>query len=719
MTFGPSQSMNLGGRPSAYGDSFVALDLMKGADIWRYFDPSAAVSDPYVPKAALDTDPAGWLKHLPVINGAEQAVWGNVFYTQSVPPGQYILEWQGEGSLFTWQNFTQIAPNKILIDFQANYVDAQGNPTQDGISVNITATDPNNNGNYLHDIKLYRAEDADLIAAGEHFNPTWFDRIDDFRLLRTHDWQETNCPSNVNWTRNVVTDDQITWGGDGRGMPYKLLVEIANQTRSDLWINIPHTASDSFMAAAAAYVHKHLDPDLKLQVEFSNEYFTTIFDQYAYFVNGGAQAFGNASFAAGQFYGTRAAAMADIFAGEFGANSAQMRPVLTVSHQMFATGEAAQVLKAPAAVAQGGTAPVTHDFDVLATDGYLSWYAPDPTMGALIYDWMTDADGGFGRARDFLLNQLYTDLLPAWKKGRALADKYGLDFTVYEGGTLLLNGDGIDPILTDFAIRFTQSVELRAVYDAEVAAWATVGTSPFTWYDDVGRPGPWGDYGHWNGIDFLPEPRTGAITDALTNLPPWWTGDTRPASTFDNGVYRAGTAIADIMAGTPLDDRLYGLTGDDSLSGFAKGDRLWGGNGNDTLLGGRGADEVNGGTGNDSITGGNGRDDVTGGAGDDVFIYLSTCQGGDISHDFNAIGDHDSFALKATAFGGHPTGALLAGEFQSSNAAIAVRAAVRILYDRGDRGLFFDADGSGAQAAVLLVVLQPGAIVTVADISFF
>lgn len=140
MASGPSQSMNLGGKPGAYGDSFISLDLMKGLDAWRIFDPNAPVNDPYAPKAALHADPAGWLKHLPVISRVEQAVWGNVFYTSVLPPGKCILEWQGEGSLFTWQNFTKIAPNKILIDFEANYTDAQGNPTQDGISVNITAT---------------------------------------------------------------------------------------------------------------------------------------------------------------------------------------------------------------------------------------------------------------------------------------------------------------------------------------------------------------------------------------------------------------------------------------------------------------------------------------------------------------------------------------------------------------------------------------------------
>lgn len=367
MATGPSQGMNLAAHPGPYSDSFIALDLMKGVDGWRYHNPTGPVRDPYVPASALDLDAQGWLRHMPVVDGVEQEVWGNVFYTDVLPAGQYIVEWQGEGTLSAFQNVTQIAPNKLLIDYQADYADGQ-----DGITLLLTATDPNNTGDYLHDIKVYRAEDADLIAAGEHFNPDWFDRIDDFRLLRTHDWQDTNFPTLVDWSRAEQIADQAQWGGNnGHGMPYDLLVEIANQTRSDLWINIPHTASDQFIAAAARYVHGHLDADLRLHVEFSNEYWTGGFDQYRYFIKGGAAQFGDTKFATGQFYGSKAAHMADIFAAEYG-NNDTLRPVLTVNPAMFASGEARRMLEAPAVVAQGGTSTISHGFDVLATDGYLS-----------------------------------------------------------------------------------------------------------------------------------------------------------------------------------------------------------------------------------------------------------------------------------------------------------------------------------------------------------
>lgn len=780
MTNGPSQALNLAGHPGAYGDSFIALDLMKGLAEWNYYTEQGEV---VLRPDQLNLDAKGWVTDLPVINGQATSIYANVFYGSILPKTQFILEWSGEGSLEVGQPYTVIGPHKILVEFVPDYTDDQGKPKQDGITVIINSTDPNHTGNHVRDIKLYDVQDTDLIAAGEHFNPDWFDRVDDFRVLRTHDWQNTNFPKQVDWSRNVETADQATWASDGHStMPYELLVEMANQTRSDLWINIPHTASDQYMREAASYVKAHLDPGLKLMVEFSNEYWTTIFDQNAYFVDGGVRAFGNAEFATGQFYGTRAAHMADIFTAEFGKNSDVLRPTLTVDNAMFNTGEAEAMLTAPASVAQGGVKPVTRGFDVIATDGYLSWYALDPSTAAMIKGWMKDADGGFGKARDFLIHQLDTELLPSWQKGKVLADKFGLNFMVYEGGALLLNDvPNSDPLLTDFATRFSTSVQMKQVYEAELVAWATVGTGAFAWYSDVGRPTDSGDYGMWKGPDFVPDPRADAVTHANTTTRPWWSSDDRPASTFDNGKYDAGTAGKDFMVGTALDDRLYGLAGNDRLIGAAGADRLWGGIGNDTLIGGTGADELNGGEGrdladyatstrgvvvnlysgkgfagdargdsvtsienlrggsgndrltgnasgnalwggdgNDTLSGGAGADRLTGGLGNDCFVFGTPKLGADLIEDFsNVAGNNDILHFQGTAFGNHAIGGLMPAEFQSSNLAVATSSSVRFVYDRDDHKLYFDADGSGAHAAVLVATLQQGATLTVGDFSFF
>lgn len=259
-----------------------------------------------------------------------------------------------------------------------------------------------------------------------------------------------------------------------------------------------------------------------------------------------------------------------------------------------------------------------------------------------------------------------------------------------------------------------------------MAAWATVGTGPFAWYADVGRAGPWGDYGHWKGIEFVPDPRTGVITEANANLQPWWNSDDRrAASTFDNGRYDAGTAGADVMRGTGLGDRLYGLGGADRLTGGGQADTLWGGfgadriaggDGDDRLKGGSGQDSLMGGGGNDVLKGGRGADLLTGGRGADVFVFRKMGHGGDEISDF--VSGRDQIRLLGRAFGGQAGEALGPGALQLGAEDGARKAGVRVIFDDKTGQIWADADGHGGADAVLLVTLSDGATITAADFLF-
>jgi RTX calcium-binding nonapeptide repeat (4 copies) len=601
MSNNPSQGLNLGGQSSAYGDSFSSLNLFHGADAWITYDANGKET-----RGGVALDDKGWVTEIPTVDGVPQTIVANIFYTKIVPAGDYIVEWTGEGKLTTYSDYEEISPNKFRIKYDPDY--SKGD---DGISLIMESTDPNNTGNYIRDIKVYQEKYSDLVAMGEHFDPEWFQQIDDFRVLRTHDWQGTNFSKVTDWTPNDVTADQAFWVKDGRGMPFELLVEVANQAKSDLWINIPHMATDDYIRKAAEYVKANLDPSLRVYVEYTNEYWTTIFDQHQYLIDKGKALFGDVEFANVQAYGARASEMTQIFKDVFGADQARLFPTATLPHEAFSTQEAITMLTTPDYVAKGGISPLDAGIKFLGTDGYLSWFNTDPATDAMVDGWMKEADGGFGSARDFLINQLNTNLAPAWEKGRELADKYGLKLGIYEGGALLLNGSYDKPgeeRFTNFNENVQLSPEMKQVYEAELAAWQKVGSGPFAWYSDTGRWGPWGDYGLWNAPDFKPELRTEAIIQANKDVEPWWTGDNRPAATFDNGKYDAGTSGADVITGTKLADRLYGLAGNDKLTGLDGDDVLVGGAGNDRLYGGLGSDILVGGAGADKIYGGGGFD---------------------------------------------------------------------------------------------------------------
>ena len=125
---------------------------------------------------------------------------------------------------------------------------------------------------------------------------------------------------------------------------------------------------------------------------------------------------------------------------------------------------------------------------------------------------------------------------------------------------------------------------------------------------------------------------------------------------------------------------------------------LAGGNGNDILIGGAGVDVLSGGLGADTLTGG---------AGIDVFLFdtAPSAANADAITDFNAA--EDGIVLELSIFAGiGGEGVLLASEFHAGSAA--ADAADRIIYNSATGQIFYDSDGNGAGAQVLIATVTPG-----------
>jgi hypothetical protein len=167
-----------------------------------------------------------------------------------------------------------------------------------------------------------------------------------------------------------------------------------------------------------------------------------------------------------------------------------------------------------------------------------------------------------------------------------------------------------------------------------------------------------------------------------------------------------GGAIGDTVTAV---ERVLGSAGGDEVRGDAAANQLLGGGGGDALDGAAGADLIRGGQGTDTLTGG---------LGNDIFRFQTLAECGDVITDFlNLAGDNDKFQILASAFGGGlVAGALAATQFQSRADNLAQDADDRFIFRTTDRSLWFDADGNGAGAAILVADLQAGAVVTAADI---
>ncbi|MDS0925518.1 M10 family metallopeptidase C-terminal domain-containing protein [Rhodobacter capsulatus] len=170
-----------------------------------------------------------------------------------------------------------------------------------------------------------------------------------------------------------------------------------------------------------------------------------------------------------------------------------------------------------------------------------------------------------------------------------------------------------------------------------------------------------------------------------------------------------------IARGTVIEIGVTG-NGNDLIMGNNASNTLMSRGGNDTLRGGAGNDKLDGGTGNDFIDGSTGQDTLIGGAGKDTFLFnvAVTAANADIITDFSVV--DDTIRLDRSFFTGiAATGTLTANAFTKNITGLATDALDRIIYETDSGALWYDADGTGATARVLVATLGTGLAMTNAD----
>jgi Ca2+-binding RTX toxin-like protein len=124
----------------------------------------------------------------------------------------------------------------------------------------------------------------------------------------------------------------------------------------------------------------------------------------------------------------------------------------------------------------------------------------------------------------------------------------------------------------------------------------------------------------------------------------------------------------------------------------------------ENIVGSAFADTLTGDSGNNLLIGGLGADILTGGTGADIFLFESLAVGGD------HIADFESGVDKLAVFGSG------SANFDASGNPVAGDGNPWFLYDTDDGKLYFDADGNGAGAQVLLMTLDGAPTLLATDI---
>ncbi len=285
----PSSGVNTT-NPLKWGaDTFGAfIDRMKEAQNWNSSNGTSFHK--------LNLDENGWPKSLPVSGGKAGTISTKTMWYSSEADnaknyeGKYYMIVEGTGTIdivhgggggFAMRNVK--INGKTILEFDYNV-------NNQPLDITIKATDTNNNGDYIRNIKIVHEDHMQEFEAGEIFTPEYIDLVQDFRSIRYMQWMEGNRILDYAedsfaerdgldyYSYNLGTAGDV----DRNGIPIDIIVALANKTGTDAWINIPINSSDEFALGMARYIEQNLDPRLKVYVELGNEMWNGIFDTNTY-----------------------------------------------------------------------------------------------------------------------------------------------------------------------------------------------------------------------------------------------------------------------------------------------------------------------------------------------------------------------------------------------------------------------------------------------------
>jgi len=348
------------------------------------------------------------------------------------------------------------------------------------------------------------------------------------------DWMETNNSTQSRWADRPRVGD-ATWAE--HGVPAEVMIALANQFGFDPWFNMPHLATDAYMRRFAELVRDTLDPGLKIYVEFSNEVWNWQFKQARWAEAQGIDRWGK-QYSGWQFYGMRAAQMAQIWREVFAAEPDRL--ITVISSQTGWTGRETEVLEAPLWTAESpaNKAPASY-FDAYAVTGYFSGRIGHEDKAAMVRGWLeesrdaaraaADETGLRGSARveyvethgyelavAYAARELRTGELSddprgsllhlfneLWPHHMAAAEDHDLDLVMYEGGTHVVGVGPMveDPDLADFFMHLNYTPEMGQIYAELLQGWDASGGTLFNVFADVYKPNRWGSWGALRHLD--------------------------------------------------------------------------------------------------------------------------------------------------------------------------------------------------------------------------
>lgn len=490
--------------PANTGNDFLGINLSGIAD-WSTEYPFVDMfksSRPWISQkngadwgqgGELDLTPEGWVASLQPEQFAETLMFSADPSMAQGMDGEYTILYDGEGEIaFRGSNVS-------ILSNESGRMVVSARPTEGAIFLQIVETNPDNP---LRNIRFLMAA-TEATYETQPFNPLFLERIGRFSTLRFMDWMMTNDSTMIEWEdRPLPTDATYAL----RGVPVEVMVNLANTLHSDVWFNMPHAASDDYVMQFATYVRDHLDPQLDIYIEFSNETWNGQFQQANYVMDQGMAlnlAEGDRFWSGLKFHSQRAVEMFAIWEQVFGGTE---RLVRVLASQAANAWTAEQV-----AIWQDAF----QHADAIAIAPYFS--CDDPAnpgtidaITALSVDELLDRQQANviegGCAYQYVVNNL------------SVTQQFDLDLIAYEGGQHLAGYGGSEnnDQLTALFIAANRHPRMGEIYEQYLHTWLDLGGGTFMIFTDVSQPSM---FGSWGILEYLTQdPAEAPKYQALINF---------------------------------------------------------------------------------------------------------------------------------------------------------------------------------------------------------
>ena len=636
----PQIGMNLNG-DSYLSTEFPFLDRVKSASSWSLLGGNN--SDIQLNKDGYPAFiPAGHLVYSmvaldPVSAGTDET---------------YVLTYTGTAT-FGLNGATVISSTPGKIVFKWN--DAQTNL----MPMNVYGLDASSPLTAIH---IVRQDQESLFESGEIFNPAFTGKISQYSTLRYMDWTSTNASTVANWADRTHMSD-MSWQSVGNSsVPLEVMVALANETKTNMWLNVPTQATDDYVRQMMTYVRDHLDPSLSVNLEYSNEVWNFGFQQSGYAAQQGAKLWDKDANGDGvidpnnpaehdaanwvEYAGYRAAQVANVAKQVFAGHPDQLHTVLGT--QTGWTGLEYYILDG---VSRAGLGSVSSLFDDYAIDTYFggNLSGQNDADRATILSWAKSGDAGvtaaFAAMKDgtgLTGSDSLASLVAVFAYQGSVAAKAGLKLVAYEGGVGLAAynfAQADQPTVLAFYQKLNADPRMGDLYKQMVSEFSAAGGTLLNAYMDAGPDSAYGTWGTLKSIYDQGSPAWDALIAAEAAARPTGTGGgtTGTGTTSTGGTTTTGsTGSGTVPPVTPPPtgftananytmangEKTIAYTGSDKFTAIGNDldDTITAGDGGSKLSGGAGNDVLNGGAGADYLDGGTGADTMIGGAGDDVYI---------------------------------------------------------------------------------------------------